>query len=134
MREQTQVTIYAIRCKKNGKMYIGRSGTLERRIRSHFADLRAGRKKRRDENGKFTKAPIQLDYDKFGESAFDVVVLEEGIGYIAGLRREKFWIEEYQTEDPRYGYNVRNDKHTGRVIPIVRELPPKPEKGESVDG
>lgn len=130
MYDKGDVTIYGIRCKANGKMYVGRSGALESRIRSHLTDLRAGRKKGRDQNGRITKADIQLDYDKFGESAFEVVVLEENVGYLEGLRREKFWIEEYQTTDPRYGYNRRAEKHTGRTIPIVRELPPKPKRGE----
>ena len=130
MREMSEITIYAIRCKANGKMYVGRSGALESRIRCYFTELRAGRKKGRDENGRITKADIQLDYDKFGESAFEVVVLEENVGYLEGLRREKYWIEEYQTTDPRYGYNRRTEKHAGRTIPIVKELPPKPKRGE----
>lgn len=131
MREMSEITIYAIRCTVNGKMYVGRTSALESRIRSHFGDLRGGRKKGRDQNGRIIKADIQVDYDKFGESAFEVVVLEEGVGYLEGLRREKFWIEEYQTTDPRYGYNRRTEKHAGRtMIPIVRELPPKPKRGE----
>lgn len=130
MREMSEVTIYAIRCTVNGKMYIGRSGALESRIRSHFGELRGGRKKMRDRNGRITKADFQLDYDKHGECAFEVVILEEKIGYLESLRREQYWIEEYQTTDPRYGYNHRKEKYTGRTIPIVKELPPKPKKGE----
>ena len=36
--------IYCIRCKENGKVYIGRTYDLNRRIKEHFSELRRGMK------------------------------------------------------------------------------------------
>lgn len=37
--------IYCIRCKANGKVYIGRTYNLKRRIAEHFSALRRGQKR-----------------------------------------------------------------------------------------
>lgn len=35
--------VYALRCKNNGRLYIGRTSNIENRIQVHFQELKSGR-------------------------------------------------------------------------------------------
>ena len=94
-------------------------------------DLRSGRKViGKPVNGKRKKTAMQLDYEQYGEEAFEAFVLEENVPHSEGSRREHYWIEEYKATDPQYGYNIRHEKRPLKGIPIHKGLPPKPMKGE----
>ena len=114
-------TIYAIRCIENGKVYIGRTKDLERRVREHLYELRRGLKNcgGRDDHG------FQHDYDKYGESAFEVYVLESCVLPSDVEKRESFWIREYRATNPRYGYNISDGiAARPKVLPIRKGKPP----------
>ena len=70
--------------KINGKMYIGKTNDLYKRLSGHKKDRRS--------ITHFTRA-----VDKHGIGNFDVVVLEECRGEKLATEREIFWIKEYNT-------------------------------------
>lgn len=115
-------TIYAIRCIENGKVYIGRTQNLERRLREHLNELRSGLK---DPGGR-KNCGFQRDYDTYGESAFEVYILERAVPPEDAQNREAFWIREYRATNPNFGYN-RSDGIAARpkTLPII---PGKPKK------
>ena len=116
--------IYAIRCKANGRLYIGRTYRLSARIREHFSDLRNGYKVgsiRTSEN----LVNFQSDFDKYGEDAFEVFVLQENVSPDLCKATEAKWISEYNTTDPRYGYNIRDERIENSHVPTIG-FPPKP--------
>lgn len=117
MRVKVPSTIYAIRCKKNGKMYIGRSADVETRIRTHFMELKSGRK----------RGSFQSDYDAYGKEAFENYVLERNVPHEVSGDRELFWIEEYKTTDEQFGYNRSVKTGTPMDVRFQKGMPPKHE-------
>lgn len=113
-------TIYAIRCKINGRLYIGRTHQFQKRLREHFANLRNGAKIC-SPTGR-TNHLMQSDYKLFGEQAFEVYILEEQVPPDLCQEREAYWIEQYRSTDPRYGYNKRDEKP--KIPEPKKGLPP----------
>lgn len=112
-------TIYAIRCIKNNKVYIGRTQRFEQRIREHWLDLKRGFK------GNMRNPSFQNDFDRYGEECFAVYILEENVPPAAANEREAFWIAEYRATNPAYGYNKLNGDNEP-AFKFSRGLPPKP--------
>lgn len=113
-------TIYAIRCIHNGKIYIGRTQNIKRRLREHFLELT-------NKSGKYSpkEKKLQMDFDEYGVSGFEVHILEEDVTPDEVCEREAYWIAEYRATDPRYGYN-RDPGTTLGGFPVVRyDRPPK---------
>lgn len=79
--------IYKIENKKTGQIYIGQSIDIEKRFKNHCKIL-----------------PIDLDIILQGEDNFTFDILEE-VPREQLLERERFWINEYDTEN-EYHYNV----------------------------
>lgn len=106
--------IYAIRCKTNKKMYVGRTTqTVEERIRAHLQLLR---------KGKHTSKLMQEDFKQYGEDAFEYYELEDGLTF-QDRDREFFYMDKYKTCDSKYGYNTR-DQHSRKVeIKVIKGLP-----------
>ena len=88
-------TIYALRCKSNGKLYIGRTTKLDERIKIHFQELKSGR---------HTNKLLLEDYKKYGRDNFEVYVLEKDIPY-SERYKEYEYMRSYNTFDKKYGYN-----------------------------
>lgn len=105
-------SIYAIRCVETERVYVGRSQDLERRLNQHLTDLRGNRK----------KGDFQKDYNTYGESSFEVYVLEEDVRPEMAQQREAAWIKEYRATDPRFGYN-RSDETPRSGFGAVRKGP-----------
>ena len=126
--------VYAIRCSKTGRIYIGCTSALEQRIKTHFRELK-NRDKRAygDSHNKGYKGCYadnslwQKDYDKYGRDAFDVFVLEENVPKEDRARRENYWIDKYKAIDPKYGYNLHVALKES-PIRIMPGLPPLPEE------
>lgn len=57
--------IYQIICTKNGKIYVGRSVDIEKRLKRHFRSL---------EKGNHENVLLQHDFNKFGRAAFKLKV------------------------------------------------------------
>lgn len=82
--------IYLIRNKINGKVYIGQSINIERRIGDHFS-RRSG-------------TDLHKDIQQYGKDNFEIEVLEEC--KVEDLnKRERFYIEKYESFGEK-GYNL----------------------------
>lgn len=108
-------TIYALRCKNNGRLYIGRTYRLDERIKTHFQELKSGR---------HTNQLMLEDFKKYGRDNFEVYVLEENIPY-AETNKEYEYMRKYNSFDEKYGYN-RGDrkKKVVKTKDYIYELPP----------
>ena len=111
-------SIYALRCKTTGKVYIGRSQNPNERMRQHLQHLKRG-----DNN--YGADSLKEDFDKYGAADFEGYILESDVIPEKFREREAFWIEQDQATNPLYGYN-KDKMAAGFVIKITKGLPPKP--------
>lgn len=90
--------IYEIKCKIDGKIYIGQAVDISKRIRKHLNNLR---------NGRHWNLHLQRAFTKYGENNFEFNVLceceRENLNY-----NEKLFISKFNSSDERYGFN-KND-------------------------
>ena len=114
MRDKTS-TIYAIRCKNNGKLYIGKTTKLNERIQAHFSELK---------NGKHSVKAMIDDFNKYGKDGFEIYILEENVTY-ENRQKEYEYMRMYNSFDEKYGYN-RGDKKKKEVkkFNYIYSLPP----------
>jgi predicted GIY-YIG superfamily endonuclease len=134
-RKKRIYTIYAIRCKATGRIYIGCTAFLQTRVHQHILELRRHEKIKVSGGGKRkTGVEWQEDFDKHGEESFELYVLEDNVAYKDRLVRETHWIEEYDTMNPAKGYNTmpswqaKHDIMAG-LPPKMTGLPPKMNAG-----
>ena len=116
--------VYAIRCTQNGKIYIGSTVQLEERIYQHFQELKAGRKAKVSNVNKIKSYDTwQADYDKYGKNAFEVYCIEQNIPKEELRKREAYWMTEYKSKNPQYGYNASGSVKA--KYEIIFGMPPK---------
>lgn len=120
--------VYAIRCKVNGRIYIGSTVDVNERLYVHYQELKKGEKSRKGNVEKlYVYATWQADFNNYGIDSFENYILERDIPREKLHSREQFWINEYHTDDPEFGYNrhsVIKAKHN-----IVDGMPPNKSKG-----
>ena len=122
-------TVYAVRCIPTGKIYVGSTKDFELRIYTHYSELSRGEKTRLNRNtGKYEPSPWQIDYNKYGESAFQVYILERDVKSVDRKAREEHWIAYYRATEPEYGYNYRATVARSGVY-VEPGIPPRPEDG-----
>ena len=95
MAEAIVSGIYAITNKVNGKMYIGSSVALPRRISRHKTDLN----RNAHDNNKLQRA-----WNRYGAESFEFSVLELVADASALIEREQYWIDS--TNACVAGYNL----------------------------
>lgn len=86
--------IYAIRCEKSGKLYIGSSAQIYTRWSQHRRQLRGGR---------HHSYRLQRAWNKHGETLFTFLILEEC------SRDELIRREQWHIDDAKPDYNVASD-------------------------
>ena len=107
-------SVYAIICKVNKKIYIGRTTNIKQRINNHFDNLKGNNHKILD---------LQEDFNKYGIDNFEVYLLEEDIDY-TDRKKEYDYMREYNTFDKKYGYNQGDLKSSQkREIEIIKKKP-----------
>lgn len=94
--------VYMIRHNVTGRMYIGRSGKLQKRIYQHLCLLRAGKHPVED---------MQKDFDEYGED-FTISVL--GAENISNRYFEIEMMEKYRSIERGIGYNYKDPHVTNR--------------------
>lgn len=105
--DKNKCGIYLIRNLINGKVYIGKSINIYKRIVAHICGLTAKRKK--EENPHFISA-----WHKYGKEAFEYIVLEECL--LNELSdKELYWMHFYNSIDSSKGYNKRLDSKSGMI-------------------
>src|SRR5947208_8888807 len=89
--------VYQIRCKRNGKLYVGSAMNLRMRWDIHRRDLR---------KGSHHNPYLQHAWKLYGEINFEFVVLEY-VDATRLLEAEQRWIDQTGCTDRRIGFNVR---------------------------
>lgn len=103
--------IYKIENIVNGKMYVGRSKNINKRLGAHKSELR---------HNKHGNPHLQAAWNKYDETNFiclpiefcDIDLLKE---------REDFWIKELKTLDRNFGYNIKEEDAQGRYTEEYKE-------------
>lgn len=90
--------VYAITNRLDGRVYVGSSVLLSRRLKQHRSDLRAGT---------HANTRLQRAWKKYGESAFhfETIELVDEPGML--LTCEQSHIDRLRSADRQYGYNLR---------------------------
>lgn len=91
--------IYQIRCRGNGKIYVGSSVNLRARWDTHRRDLR---------QGSHANPHLLHAWKLFGESSFEFLVLEF-VDRTRLLEAEQRWIDQTGCTDPLLGFNIRTE-------------------------
>lgn len=105
--DKNKCGIYLIRNLINGKVYVGKSINIYKRIIAHICGLTAKRKK--EENSHFISA-----WHKYGKNAFEYIVLEECC-FEKLSEQEVYWMNFYNSNDSKKGYNKRLDSEGGMI-------------------
>lgn len=93
-------TIYGIRCRKSGRIYIGRTASpLNERFKKHVYRL--------NHNIHYSKE-MQEDYNKYGRNNFDIYQIFQTSDYEYAKRLEKLVILALQTNTSEHGYNSQD--------------------------
>lgn len=91
--------VYAIENTVNGRVYVGSSNDVERRVASHRSSLSA-------HQGRSINPRIAADYAVHGVDAFRFAVLERTFNLEEARRLEVVWTERLEAHGPG-GYNMR---------------------------
>jgi group I intron endonuclease len=91
--------VYCITCTPNGKFYVGASSDFHERINRHGSSLKSGNHHCKE---------MQLDYDKYGEAAFEATILELAEATLLP-ERELFWMNKLNAIE--HGYNTTESAH-----------------------
>lgn len=98
------MTVYAVRNKINGKLYVGKTvGDFRQRWHRHCYSARRG-------EGWHLQCAIR----KYGPRNFELIVLADGVSGRDELNRlEKEFIQKLQSTDPTMGYNMTDGGDDG---------------------
>lgn len=101
--------IYYILNKINEKIYIGSTNNYNRRIKLHIWNLR---------NKKHANKHLQSSWNKYGEENFKVGIIEiidcNKCTEEELIEIEQVWIDEFNSLDAKYGYNIIEPIYIGR--------------------
>ena len=89
--------IYKIKCLKNGKVYIGQSVNIKKRLIEHIREL---------EKGTHDNQKMQSSYNKYGGNSFTFEVLEVVDDKKHLTSREKYWASEFDSFSNEKGFNL----------------------------
>lgn len=100
-------TIYALRCRENGRSYIGRTGSsLQERFKKHVYKL--------NHNIHDSKL-MQSDYNKYGKSSFEMLPIFETDDYEYAKRLEKIVMLTLSSNGKANGYNRQDPAFIGKT-------------------
>lgn len=119
--------VYAIQCRANGKVHIGMSVSPETAIKSKLASTRHHVAYKRSRN-ELPDDAFCRDYAQYGEKSFVPYLLEVNIPYEKGEERKLYWMRQYNSSDPKYGYNQK--WHSRGELEVKLELPENRFEGE----
>ena len=108
-RDLNKCGIYCIRNIVNNKVYIGKSKNIYTRMMQHVYNLQV---KSKDENRHLIHA-----WHKYGKENFEYFVLEYlPVDDQLVADRELYWMEQYNSTNRKFGYNLRKDSKTKMIV------------------
>lgn len=108
-KEDKKCGIYCIKNIINGKVYVGKSKNIYKRIHQHLYDLRNNRIK--NENSYLLNS-----WNKYGNENFEYFVLEFlEIDENLVKNRELYWMNKLNSLNREFGYNLRQDSSTNMI-------------------
>lgn len=113
------ITIYAIQHCQTGRIYVGRTRSLETRLKAHFNALK---------NNSHPNELMQQDYNDYGNN-YEIFILEKVEEKYPKYRDAEFkWMDELNTGDTRVGYNHKDPhfKTADWDLPEIVPGVPKP--------
>jgi len=99
----SNIGIYKITNKKNGKFYIGSSKHIDRRWWEHTNDLN---------KNKHVNPKLQHAWNYYGSDAFEFTILEN-VDKDKLIEREQFYLETFLPYKRNIGYNIGNKAYGG---------------------
>ena len=108
-KEHQKCGIYCIKNIVNNKVYVGKSKNIYKRIHQHLYDLRNNRIK--NENSYLLNS-----WNKYGNENFEYFVLEfleQDENLVK--ERELYWMNELNSLNKEFGYNLRQDSSTNMI-------------------
>lgn len=113
--------VYVIKSTTNGKMYIGSSCNLRRRIRDHLRNLERGTHKNKH---------LQSAFNKYGGDTFEVETLDFPIRDRL-YDVEQFYLDKFDPNDRSIGFNRSHDARYLNMdtVSLNRGLPAWNRKG-----
>ena len=90
--------VYGIRHTVTNRYYVGSSGNVQYRLRKHLCALKTG--------GEHHAKHLQHAWNKYGQEAFDIVLLESVADFCDLNMREQYWIDKL--EAVVNGFNTSN--------------------------
>ena len=104
--------VYAIENLTTGKLYVGSSIAIRRRVRDHFYRLA---------KGQHSNPYLQRAYLKDGADVFTVIVLEDlpGADQADLLAAEQRWLDGFSPTVPAAGYNIHPTAASTDVIRLA---------------
>jgi len=95
--------IYKIENIKNGKLYIGQSKNIRKRLYEHKRTLNCGNHK---------NTYLQRSWNKYGEKSFSFIIIEE-CDKLELSEKEIIYIAMYKSNVSSFGYNLTNGGESG---------------------
>jgi group I intron endonuclease len=91
------IGIYKITTKHNGKIYIGSSDNVEKRLKCHLSRL-----KRNVHHSVY----LQAVYNKHGKENLEFSIIEVLSDNNDKIIKEQFWMDHFQSYNKDFGYNI----------------------------
>lgn len=108
-RDFQKTGIYCIRNIINNKVYIGKAKCIYKRIKGHITALNTRNK---DENEHLIRSWYKYGRDNFEYFVVEYLDLDEKLL----SARELYWMNYYESLNPKKGYNKRYDSSTGMIV------------------
>lgn len=105
--------VYKILNTVNNKFYIGSSVNIQQRFKAHISYLNKG-----VHNNQY----LQNAWNKYGESSFEFIILEEVFDTNVLRDRERYYIQTTDCTNHDIGYNLLNDTNIGLGVKASAEI------------
>lgn len=98
--------VYRILNRLNGKVYIGSSSVIDRRLYEHRRSLNRGTHKNRH---------LQSAWAEYGEHNFELTIIGRAVTLAEILRVEKHLIIAHRSHEREFGYNVSTNPDNSKL-------------------